>query len=600
MTAALGKMTHRGPNAGHSVSGNGFCAGHRRLAIIDLAGSTQPMQDQSRRWTLVFNGEIYNYQELRRALSSRWVFQTHGDTEVVLAGLILEGGAFLKKAEGMWALALWDAGSATLLLTRDRLGKKPLYYEVSEQDHSFCCASELPALRCLTRQTWQEDEDSSADFFRFGLQLPGITAYRGVKELLPGHLLYWTPGHTPRTEPYWQLTPTTASLGQEDACTALRKELTGAVQKRLVADVEVGAFLSGGIDSSLIVGLMAQQGQSPKTFTIGFDDPSYDERIFARQIAELFKTDHQEKLLTHFTRENLEQLILSHVGQPFTDSSLLPTALVSQMAATSVKVVLSGDGGDELFSGYQRYQARAILRWYTRIPKQLRQGLHHSIRLLPEPMVHHSRSLLKKAHLFADVADRLGEETPYIAPIMFTRREMYDLCPDIATRGHPPPGLPVEAKSDDIARMMVADALVYMPQDILVKVDRASMAYGLEVRAPFLDHRVVELAFSMPRHWHRRGLAGKRMLRQAFTGLLPENLWQRRKQGFGVPINAWFRQSLGHDLRQLMYDTPGHPINPRFVEHLLARHIQGGRDYGYRLWAIYIYLLWHSSLCQGR
>lgn len=593
MAGALASLQHRGPDAGQQVQGPGFTAGHRRLSIIDLAGSPQPMQDPSGRWTLVFNGELYNYHELRAGLQSSWTFRHQGDTEVLLAGLICHGPDFLENAEGMWAFALWDRETQSVLLARDRLGKKPLYFQ--HQPDWFACASELPALRHLTPGPWTEDEDSSADFFRYGLQLPGSTAYREVREVLPGHILTWGPACGIKTYPYWRISPQRHFTRKNEAEAKLRECLRSAVRKRLVADVEVGAFLSGGIDSSLIVGLMAEGGRSPKTFTIGFDDPSYDERKFARLVANTFGTSHREEVLQEFSRSQLEELILKHVGQPFTDSSLLPTSLVSQIAARDVKVALSGDGGDELFSGYQRYQARAILRWYTRLPQTLRRSLHQTIRWSREPTHHHSRSIIKKAHLFVSVAERLDEETPYVAPIMFTARERQALCPDLASLGHEVPGLPEETEPDDIATMMMADALIYMPQDILVKVDRASMAHGLEVRAPFLDHHLVELAFSLPRVWHRRGFSGKRMLRSAFSSLLPRELWQRRKQGFGVPIHAWFRQSLGSELLRLAYETPNHPLRPSVIEKMLQQHCQGGRDYGYRLWAIYVYLLWRAN-----
>lgn len=590
MEGSLGQLVHRGPDA-HGVWQES-CAilGHRRLSIIDLSTSSQPMTDPQRRYVLSYNGEIYNYRELRQQLAGKWKFVTEGDTEVLLAGLIIYGVGFLDKMEGMWAFAFWDSREETLLLCRDRMGKKPLYYE--EGRGRFLCASELSALSRLTDSSWQEDMDSTADFLRYGYYLPGTTAYKGVREVLPGHVLRWSPKKTALQEAYWTLSLDPYAGTRKDACRDLRQGLIRAVERRLVADVEVGAFLSGGVDSSLIVSILTKElGITPKTFTIGFQERSYDERKYAKQIADYCNTDHYVEVLESWDRQKLTDLILNNIGQPFADSSLLPTSLVSGVAAAHVKVALSGDGGDELFSGYQRYQARAILRWYTRLPKFFQNGIAKAIRLLPEPMAHHSKSLLKKAHLFQDIVDRIEFETPYVAPVLYTRDTFKTLFPDLSKRGHKAPGLPEECNLDDIQHMMFADALIYLPQDILLKVDRAAMSCSLETRAPFLDRDVVELAFSLPRNWHRFGIRGKRMLYDSFHDILPENIWKRRKQGFGVPIHNWFREGLEQELQELLVTVPS-PIEAHAVRHLITQHKQKQRDHGYRLWAMYIYLMW--------
>jgi asparagine synthase (glutamine-hydrolysing) len=449
----------------------------------------------------------------------------------------------------------------------------------------------------LATSPWHEDTDSTADYLRYGYCLPGYTSWLQVREVLPGHFLRWQadePGV--RAESYWRLKPRQFSGTKENAAERLRETVERSVKHRLVADVEVGAFLSGGIDSSLICAIARRNlGQPLKTFTIGFDDPSFDERRYAQRAASHFGTEHFEEVLPDFSPRDLEQLLLLHLGSPFQDPSLLPTALVSSIAARHVKVALSGDGGDELFCGYQRYQARAILRWYTRLPVGLRGALQQALRSFPEPDQHHSRSLIKKAHLFCEVADRLDEETPYVAPVMLERSLRLQVAPDIVDRGHPPPGLPEATQPDDIASMMLSDALIYLPQDILTKVDRASMAASLEVRAPLLDRAVVELAFSLPRLWHRHGLNGKRMLKLAFGDLLPSWIWKRRKQGFGVPLHAWFRGDLGNVLEQRLRDTPLGPLNSQGVFDLLRQHRSGRRDLGQRLWLIHAYVLWRSQ-----
>lgn len=587
----LDAMRHRGPDEDGLVVRAPWLIGHVRLSILDLAASRQPMPDPTGRYWLSFNGEIYNFRALRQELAADWSFRTQGDTEVLLAGLCLRGERFLSQMEGMWALAFWDAQERQLLLSRDPMGKKPLYYRVSDQ--GILAVSELPALRTLSPDPFEEDLDSTADYLRYGYYLPGYTAYQGVLEVLPGHSLRWTPNRVHEQAPHWRLSLDPFQGSQADAQERLRECFLRSVEKRLVADVEVGAFLSGGVDSSLVVAALTQLGVHPKTFTIGFEDAAYDERIYARRMAKLAHTEHIESTLAVWEAESLIRLLRNHVGQPFSDSSLLPTAAVSALAASRVKVALSGDGGDELFSGYERYQARTILRWYSRVPKPMRHGLERLIRAFPEPMAHHSRSLLKKAHLFLDILARRDGECPYVAPLLHSPAAFARLAPSLASRGHTPPALPESCRLDDIQEMMVSDALVYLPQDILLKVDRASMAHSLETRAPFLDKDLVSLAFSWPRIWHRSGFQGKRMLVRTFGDWLPDALWRRRKQGFAVPLHLWFRADLGRQLETLL-TTVQHPLAPECVRWLLQTHRQGHRDHGYRLWNLYVYLLWRQ------
>lgn len=590
---ALTRLRYRGPDGDGVLADGPWSIGHRRLAIIDVDASPQPMRDPSGRYCLAYNGEVYNYRQLRSELSHQWQFRTNGDTEVVLAGLGLKGTEFLARMEGMWAIALWDAQQRQLLMVRDRMGQKPLYYRAIAG--GIACASELPALKALSPDGWEEDPDSTADYFRYGFQLPGYTAYRNVFEVLPGHTAVWTPRDDLRQRTYWQIPVEPFPRDRGAATKQLRDALIESVEKRLVADVEVGAFLSGGVDSSLICGIARSElSRSLKTFTIGFEEESYDEREYARLAANAFGTEHFEEVLQGYDEGELEKLILKHVGQPFADPSLLPTALVSNVAAKQVKVALSGDGGDELFCGYQRYQARMMMRWYSRLPLSLRKNTARLVRMLPEPMAHHSRSLLKKAHLFVDAAERQAAETPYIAPLLHAPARLRSLAPDLLERGHQPPGIPETTTPDDLQRMMLADAAIYLPQDILLKVDRASMAHSLEVRAPFLDSKVVESAFSFPRTWHRRWGSGKRLLRESFDSHLPGSLWDRRKQGFGVPLHDWFRGALGRRLREWLEENPG-PLHSAGVVAMLDEHASRSRDHGNRLWLIYVYLLWRRS-----
>lgn len=591
---AMHQIQHRGPDGHGMFSGEGWTMGHRRLSIVDLTGSPQPMADPSQRYWLTYNGEIYNYPELRKSLAGHWNFTTQGDTEVLLAGLIIHGAGFLEKMEGMWAFAFWDAHSGELLLARDRMGKKPLYYTV---DHSgtMALASELPALRALVPSGFTEDEDSTADYLRYGYYLPGFTAYRNVYEIHPGHYARWRPGQPLQQEAYWTLPTHSYQGSRADARRELDDLFLQSLKRRLVADVEVGAFLSGGVDSSLTVCLLHERlGVTPKTFSIGFSDASFDERPYARLVAEHCGTEHHEYCVDDWDRHRLMQLIFDHLGQPFYDPSLLPTALVSDLAGSHVKVALSGDGGDELFSGYQRYQARLLMRWYCRLPRPLRAAARRSIRLLPEPLSHHSRSILKKAQMFLDASERLGDETPYIAPRLLGEAALRKAAPALADKGHTPPALTDSVHTDDIMRMMMQDALIYLPQDVLAKVDRAAMACGLESRTPFLDRELVEFAFSLDRAWHRRNFAGKRLLRETFHAALPDAIWKRRKQGFSVPISAWFDGAVGDELVELA-TTLTSVIEPGYVLELLQEHRHRRRDNGYRLWNVFVYLLFRGK-----
>ncbi|MCG8432513.1 MAG: asparagine synthase (glutamine-hydrolyzing) [Gammaproteobacteria bacterium] len=588
---AIEKIVHRGPDEMDIWSEGSAVLGHRRLSIIDPGDSHQPMMDPSGRYVLGFNGAIYNYKELKKEFEGKWAFRTGGDTEVVLAALALHGESFFSRMEGMWSIAFWDKQRGVLLLSRDRMGKKPLYYQ--QTANGINCASELPALRLLSEGSWDEDLDGTADYLRYGFYLPGKTAYHGIQEVLPGHTLQWVKDGSLRQTPYWSIDFNPAvSTSPKKINQALRETVISAVEKRLVADVEVGAFLSGGIDSSLVVAIVNEVfAKKTKTFTMGFSDSSFDETEYARQVATRFKTDHFEESLVDWDRSHLVKLLQDHVGQPFADPSLLPTSNVSRLAGQHVKVVLSGDGGDELFCGYQRYQARAILRWYTRLPGLLRAPLESVIKLLPEPMSHHSRSLLKKAHLFVNSARRFRSNPHYVAPEFYSSALFSQLAPDLSGMGHDMPPPPEEAGSDALKTMMAQDLLVYLPQDILVKVDRASMAWSVEARAPFLDSNVVRFAMSLPMQLQRNAFSGKLALRSAFSDLLPDSILRRRKQGFGVPVHEWFTGELGGELLELLTDGEC-VLNRSFIENMLKEHRKGIYDYGYHLWAIYVYLMW--------
>lgn len=597
MGHALQSIIHRGPDEFGTKQSPGWITGQRRLSIIDIQKSQQPMSDPSGRFFLSYNGEIYNYKSLKEKLASKWKFRTDGDTEVVLAGFILEGASFFEKLSGMWALALWDNQKKQLLLSRDRIGKKPLYYSLlGASDSGIACASELNVIFKLSFCSKKEDIHSAADYLRYGYYLPGKTIYQDILEVLPGHYLKWS-AHKKQIEnsPYWRMNVNPFCGSKRQAENMLKENLIQAVKKRLVSDVEVGAFLSGGIDSSIVVGILGKYlGLSPKTFSIGFIDKGFDERKYARIVGEKYCTDHYEKIVKVDDSNELINLVLGHVGQPFADSSLLPSALVAKLAASKVKVALSGDGADELFSGYNRYKARMIMRWYTRLPAGIRHNLEAVTNELQKIPFSFSRQVIKNANLFMDIGKRVMDETPYTAPLLYSKNDFKRMLPDIYKMGHKPVNLPEMTHLDDIHTMMAKDTLIYLPQNNLLKVDRTSMASSLEVRSPFIDHKIVELALSFPRSWHRKGFQGKQMLKKSFQHLLPEQIWNRKKQGFAVPVHAWFRQGLEIQLEDLLRNTITY-INTDFVLQMLREHTAFTHDHGYRLWNIFIFLMWKQS-----
>lgn len=588
-------MSRRGPDgSGVDVLGHAGL-GHARLSIVGLTDSRQPMIALDGRYALTYNGEIYNYKELRTSLSEKWDFRTTGDTEVLLAGLIVEGESFINRLEGMWAFAFWDRKLEKLLLCRDRMGEKPLYYFHGVE--SLGAASELPALNKLAGRKWQEDLDTTADYFRYGYPLPGATFFKDVWELPPGCSLTWGPGADPVIERYWSPRVAKYQGNYQTAVEDLQFRLTEAVGRRLLADVKVGTFLSGGVDSSVVAAIGARlTGSQLESFTIGFSDSAYDESAFAKRTANYLGIKNHSALVDNLRFEAFEEVLLERIGQPFHDSSLVPTSAVCELASSQVKVALSGDGADELFGGYQRYRARKILNVYMGLPASSRNAMRAVVEKLPEPESHHSRSILKKLHLFMNVVDRREAEQPYIAPCFFSQEHYSEIFPELVGIGKhfDRPWTSSESLSD-IKQMMLSDSFVYLPQDILTKVDRASMHSSLEARAPFLDSSVVELALSLPVEWTHGWTYSKKIIGSAFSDYLPGDVWKRNKQGFAVPISRWFREELGASLERLLSTSISTVINPNGILKLLRAHRAGSADYGYRLWLVYVYLLWKEK-----
>jgi asparagine synthase (glutamine-hydrolysing) len=595
MTDAL---VHRGPDSG-GVTNLGRCVlGHRRLRIIDLETGEQPATNETGDVVAVFNGELYDFREVRRDLAARGHdVPGTGDTAVIPHVYEERGTEFPVALSGMFAIAVWDRPRERLVLARDRLGKKPLHY-LTLPDGSLAFASELKALLLLP-EVRRELEPAALDAYLALQYVPGEdTGVGGIRRLLPGHVLVWEEGRV-HTQSFWELRPTPRDLADEEWRELVRAEVTEAVRRRLVSDVPLGALLSGGIDSTIVVGLMAEASSEPvKTFTVGVDDPRYDERAHARIAASAFGTAHEELVVQPDPVELVSRLT-TFLDEPLGDEAILPTFLISEVARSHVTVALTGDGGDESFSGYERYAAMGLARTIGRMPI-VPQLAARGLRALPSGR--HPRStpgraarLLETAAL--PVAERYGALMEvFPAPV---REELYarEL---VATLGgaRTAASLLGSPQLAGIAGLQHLDARTYLPDDLLVKADRASMATSLELRSPLLDHEVLELGVSLPDSLRFEGRRGKLALRKAFADLVPEQLAARRKTGFGVPLGVWFRGPLREVAGDVLLGRRARArgqLRPAAIERLLSEHVSGERDHGHRLWCLLVLELWQRS-----
>ena len=599
MTEAL---LHRGPDSG-GVALLGRCVlGHRRLRVVDLETGDQPVSNETEDVVAVFNGELYDFAEVRSDLAARGHdIPGTGDTAVIPHVYEEHGADFPAALSGMFAIALWDRSRERLVLVRDRIGKKPLHYRLFP-DGSLAFASELKSLLLLP-QIARELEPAALDAYLALQYVPGEeTGVGGIRRILPGHVLVWEDGRV-QTHAYWSLRPEPAELGDDEWLEHVRETVTAAVRRRLVSDVPLGALLSGGIDSSIVVGLMAQESSEPvKTFTVGVEDARYDERAHARAAASAFGTVHEELVVEPDPVELVSRLA-GFLDEPLGDEAILPTFLISEVARRHVTVALTGDGGDESFAGYERYAAMGLARTIGRVP--VVPGLvARGLRAIPggnEPRASRARAARLLATAGLPASERYGAlvevfpatlrselYTPAFAAALGAPRSASTLL------GAPPaPG---------IAGLQLLDARTYLPDDLLVKTDRASMARSLELRSPLLDHRVLELGVSLPDSLRFSGRRGKVALRRAFAHLLPPELAARGKTGFGIPLGTWFRGPL----RELAGDVllggrarARGQLRPDVVERLLHEHARGERDHGHRLWCLLVLELWQRSWLEA-
>jgi asparagine synthase (glutamine-hydrolysing) len=590
-------IRHRGPDDEGVWVEDGVALGMRRLSIIDLSTGHQPIHNEDKTVWIVFNGEIYNYRELRRQLQTAGhQFYTSTDTEVIVHAYEQWGHDAITRLRGMFGLAIWNTRTRTLLVARDRIGIKPMYY--AEANGRLYFGSELKSL-LQAPDLPRELDPAALDHYLSFLYTPRDgSIFKSVRKLPPGHLLTWQDGRV-AIERYWQMPADETFAGTEaDAVSQLRSVLTDAVRSHLISDVPLGAFLSGGIDSSLVVGLMSEvSGARVKTFSIGFDEPEFDELEPARVVAKHFGTEHHEFVVKPDGVAILDRLV-SHFDEPFADSSAIPTWYVSEMARRHVTVVLSGDGGDELFGGYDRYVPHPRVVAFDRYsPRALRRVAAIAAARLP----HGARGKNFLRHVGRD------EKGRYLDAIRFFGADEKPalLTPELqrAVAG-PDPETRLARHFERFAhlpwpsQMMRFDAETYLPEDVLTKVDRMSMAHSIESRVPLLDNEVIAFASALPAGLKIKDGRRKHVLKEVAKTLLPAAILNRRKQGFGVPLGTWFRGNL----RELFADTLLSPASiqrgyfqPAFVRKILEEHLSGRRDHTLRLWQLVVFEKWHTQ-----
>ena len=595
-------ITHRGPDDQGTMLKSGVALGMRRLSIIDLVSGHQPISGEDGSVTIVFNGEIYNFHDLKALLEARGhVFKTHSDTEAIVHAYEEFGPGCLKELRGMFAFAIWDQKERTLFVARDRAGKKPLYYSLGASG-TFVFGSELKTLLEHPGVKRELSPEALDAYFTLGYVPDPLSIFTNIHKLPPGHYLKFKDGQVKVSE-YWDFEfVETEERSEADYLEGLRELLNESVRLRLISDVPLGAFLSGGIDSSTVVALMSRNMDQPvKTFSIGFHEDSYNELEFARLTANKFGTDHHEFVVTPDICEVVDELVW-HFDEPFADSSAIPTYMVSKLAREHVTVVLSGDGGDELFAGYTRYLVERNRGKFERLPKSLREGL---MRPISQRLPHstwgrnyiHNVSLNPIARYLDSVSvfTSLHRKSLYTNDFVSHLRNGYTekLFEDIASK--------VKTK-EPLDRLLYIDSKTYLPGDILTKVDRMSMAVSLEARAPLLDHKLIEFVTRVPASLKLAGSETKHLLKEAVKDLIPREILHRPKQGFGVPIQEWINQQLRTRIRETLNDPRTRQrgyVDAKYLNILLDEHERGRRDHSMRVWSLFMLELWHRQFVDA-
>lgn len=599
-------LVHRGPDESGIYIDEPVGFAHRRLSIVGLDSGRQPIFNEDDSIAIIFNGEIYNYKSLRGRLQSRGhEFSTDTDTEVLVHLYEERGDVFVEELDGMFSFALWDAADERLVLARDPMGIKPLYLGI-DPDGRVVFASELSTMFPLDFDFGGLDREAIAEYFAFGYIPAPKSAFQNVSKLQPGELAVVSEGEIKRTNFY---TPEIDAVETdiETAASELRTRVEQAVEKRLQADVPLGAFLSGGIDSSIVTGLLAKlRDDQINTFSVGFHESQFDETWAATEVASYHGTNHHEYRVTPSDVRKAIDEVVPTLGEPFADSSILPTYVVSKKTSEEMTVALSGDGADELFSGYSKYRGEYYSKYYRIIPHHIRrQMIEPTVSRLPASRGTKTGNVIRQLQKFVrggepDIADRqfqwmalatsqsspmggqVGVESRAVSRVREVQAEALETLP--------------EGRQDDLAVMQMTDTRFALPDGILAKVDRASMLNSLEVRVPFLDTDVFEYAMGLPTSQKITSSEQKLVLKRAFADILPEKILNRGKQGFEVPIGEWFKDELASEFMNTVSESETDMIDTDFVRELYHEHVEGTRDHSHVLWAVYVFLRWHNQM----
>jgi asparagine synthase (glutamine-hydrolysing) len=606
----LKKMTttlqHRGPDDEGYYTGAGIALGHRRLSIIDLDTGKQPIHNEDKTVYVVFNGEIYNFPELKKELEEKGHrFYTKTDTEVLVHLYEEKEERCVESLSGMFSFAIWDGKRRKLLLARDRIGIKPLYYAYNGKGLAF--ASEPKALLQLPWVDRRFDPQALSHYLSYDFIPAPFCIYADMKKMPPGYKVVYQNGAL-RCERYWDLDLRDrfdGNLDEEELCELIWGEFCRVVKTHLISDVPLGVLLSGGIDSTSVLAALRYEGvDDVKTFSIGFDDPSFDESRYFRRAASFFETEHHEEVLAPHKLIDILPEVAAILDEPLADASIMPTYLLSRFTRGHVKVALGGDGGDELFAGYPTYQAFLLARYYGKLPSAMQSLIERVVKRLPVSFDNMSLDFRAKKFIYGipyPLVERhytwmgtfsAGEKEELLAPGIKRRLEnlnsfyvLHDYLKD-------------KAFSSELGKLLYLDTKLYLQDGVLAKVDRASMAHGLEVRVPFLDHRFVELVTGLPEGLKLKGFTTKYLWKKAIRGRIPDEIGKRGKKGFGIPLGRWF---LG-ELKELMWELLSEGrlkkqriFNPSVVGKLVADHLARRVDNRKKLWNLLIFQLWWDS-----
>ncbi|RMH34609.1 MAG: asparagine synthase (glutamine-hydrolyzing) [Acidobacteria bacterium] len=593
-------IKHRGPDERGMLVKDNVALGMQRLSIIDLKGGSQPIFNEDRSLAVIFNGEIYNYRELKSRLEkSGHCFKTNSDTETIVHSYEEFGTDCVHYLRGMFAFAIYDFKNRTLFLARDRVGKKPLFYCIT-QDGDFVFGSELKVLLEYGKIDREIDLAALDAYLTFGYVPEEFCIFKNIKKLPPGHFLIYQNGQV-KQQRYWDFVYSSDRKPKTEAeyIEVLREKLKEAVKVRLISEVPLGAFLSGGIESSSVVAMMSKLLEKPvKTFSIGFNEDTFNELKFARIAAKHFQTDHHEFIVTPDFVKVVDELVW-HFDEPFADSSALPTYMVSKMAREHVTVVLSGDGGDELFAGYTRYLGAKKKKSLQKMPQFLKQGLQVAGKVLPHSMrgkyylynisLDFINSYIDSVSCFNDLRKNLLYTPEFKKGLngnLGAGRKVYQEIAQTVSTGNP------------IDNLLYLDSKTYLPSDILVKVDRMTMAVSLEARAPLLDQEFIEFVGTIPASLKLKGDETKYIFKKAMEGVVPKEILYRKKQGFGVPINEWINAQLKDQITEILNDKRtaqrGY-FKQKYIKTLLEEHNKGRRDQSAALWTLWMLELWHRK-----